>query len=113
LKEYKNKIIGLSYRLEETENDNQKLKSELEEKNKSISELQSSKEELENKLETNKDIVELLSIMEDKDKDFDIKETVSSFLNKSDGLNGLSTFVFVLHQKIKNYQEEIEECKGI
>lgn len=112
MKDYKNKIIDLNYRLEESEKEVNRQKEIVDEKEKKIQELQNQNKELESKIEAGKDVVELLARVDEYSaKDISLRETVLEFMKKADGARSLTTFIYVLHQKIKNYEEEIDGCK--
>ncbi len=111
MKEYKNKLIDLSSKLDQKNDRVVELTNELIDRDNIINLLQKAKKELEDTIGTNKEIIGLMSQMEETEKEFNIKETVNDFLKQSEGVTKLTTFIFVLHQKIKNYQEEIENCK--
>jgi len=49
--------------------------------------------------------------MDELDKENHIKETVDKYLSESDSSSKLCNFVFVLHQKIRNLQEELDSMK--
>lgn len=49
--------------------------------------------------------------MDETDKENNIKETVDKFLSESDSSFKLCNYLFVLHQRIKILQDEIENCK--
>jgi hypothetical protein len=49
--------------------------------------------------------------MDELDKENNIKETVDKYLTESDSSSKLCNFVFVLHQKIRNLQEELDSIK--
>jgi hypothetical protein len=40
------------------------------------------------------------------------KETVSNFLRSPDGEKSLTMFIYVMHKKLKNYQNELEKVKN-
>lgn len=101
----------MSYRLGESETECRLQKEELEKKEIQIKELEAAKNELEEKFGLNKEVIDLMSKLDEVEKEFNLKETINDFLKKNDGFKSLTTFIFVLHQKIKNYQEEIENCK--
>jgi hypothetical protein len=106
IKEYKNKIIGLSFRVDDKELENKQLLQQVEMNEKLIKELQESKRELESKIEINKDLCELI----DKKEEIKAKDIVSNFMKQPDGIGSLSIFVHILQQKIKKYEEELKEC---
>ena len=101
----------MKYRLTDAEFKSDNYKEENEILKSQILELEFSKKNLEEKIDTNKEIVELYSKLEVSEKDLNLKETISEFLKKNDGLTSLTTYVFVLHEKIKNFQEENTDCK--
>ncbi len=43
------------------------------------------------------------------ENEFMYKETVSNFLKNPDGEKNLTMFIYVMHKKIKNYQNELEQ----
>jgi len=114
MREYKNKIISVSYKLEESEIKNKKLLEEIDLKETKLLEIETAKKELESKIELNKGLIELLSNLEEnKEEESDIIKTIEAFMKKQDGMRCLTNFIFLLNQKIKNYQEEIQKRKII
>jgi predicted nucleic acid-binding Zn-ribbon protein len=106
-------IISQNFRLDETINDCRKYKEELNIKTKDYQELEREKKELESKLEINRDVIELIGKVDElSDKEFNFRETVNDFLKKADGARSLTAFIYVLNQKIKNYEEEIVNCNN-
>lgn len=42
-----------------------------------------------------------------------LKDTIADFMKKPDGNNSLCAFIFVLHQKIRGLQEELDQGKNV
>ena len=110
MKECRNHIISLKYKLEESNEKNKTLLDEIEIKQKKLIEIENSKNELESKLEVNKEVLELLSALEqNQEEEFDIKGTVENYFKQQDGVRSLTNFIFVLNRRIRDYQEEVNK----
>jgi hypothetical protein len=80
----------------------------LEEKDKLIEGWKDKYEDLNDKININRSLVELIHEMDDTEKELNIKEKIENILKQPDSIKNLTAFVFVLHQKVKTLQEEID-----
>jgi DNA repair exonuclease SbcCD ATPase subunit len=110
LREYRNKSISLSYRLGEAETELISKEEKNKEKDIEIDIIRKELNELQSKMQTNKEVVDVLANME-ANEEIHIKDTICDFLKKGDGIRHLTTFVHILQQKSKNLQDENETCK--
>ena len=78
----------------------------LEEKNRIIQEYEEKTKRANNEITAN----EILKNIDGEDENDNIyKETVSKYLKEPDGEKSLTMFIYVLHNKMKRYEEELEQ----
>lgn len=111
LKQYKNQVLKLSVELSEEKEMNAKKEEEINKLKNEIDKLEKIKKELELSLGTNKEMNELIKIIDKKQKDVSLKEQYLEIMKKNDGGRALSEYFYVLQSKIEKLQSENEDLK--
>jgi hypothetical protein len=82
----------------------------LRDKNNTINELNEKILKFEDDLVVNKNLSTFLTDSSDNEDKY-FKDEVNRILRAPDGEKNIISFVYVLYNKVKTYQDEIEQCK--